>query len=178
MSEQLFLENTPIAIILAFVLVGLLVWRLKPSNFSSTSWQSIGVAGGLFWGILAAVMVSVAWESYYSEFVPSWYRFAAPTGAVLLYSMLGIALRWVAIRLPGNPVAWFCLLGGLESVPEHAVGIYRFHILELPILQGSSAVSIFIFAYFEYVIYWSIALVMAVGVDRLRRALRRSAGPV
>lgn len=173
MSDQVVVENTPFAIAAALLVVGLLVWRLKPSGFHSLSWQSVGLAAALFWGALAALMIAYAWSFYYRLFVPPWYRFAAPLGALGLYAALGIFFRWAALRLPGNPVVWFCLLGGLESIPEHAIGIYRFEILALPILQGSSAASIFIFAFFEYMFYWGLVLGLAVGVDRLLRARRR-----
>jgi hypothetical protein len=160
-------ENAPIAVVAALALVGVLVWRLRSLGFRALRSQSIGIASGLFWGVLAAVLVSLAWGFYYSRFMPSWYRYAAPLGAVALYSALGLAIRWIALRLPGNPVIAFCLVGGLESIPEHAVGIYRFDILKIPVLQGSTAASIFTFAYFEYVVYWGATLTLAVGVDRL-----------
>lgn len=173
MSDRLIAENTPIAAVAALIIVGLLVWRLKPAAFRSISWQTIGVASALFWGLLAFLLISNAWGVYYSLFTPSWYRFAAPLGAVIIYALVGITFRWAALQLPGNPVIWFCLLGGLESIPEHTIAIYRFDILQIPILQGSSATSIFIFAFFEYAIYWGLALALAVGIDRLLRLLHK-----
>ncbi len=173
MPQQLILENTPVTITAALIIVGLLVWRVKPAVFGSLSWQSFGIASALFWGVLAAVLLSFAWDFYYSQFVQPWYRFAAPPGGILLYSILGLGMRWAVLRLPGNPVLTFCFLGGLESIPEHAVGIYRFDILQIPILCGSTAVSIFIFAFFEYVVYWGITLLLAIGIDHLFRTLRR-----
>jgi hypothetical protein len=167
MANSPFLENTPVAIAASLAIVGLLTWRLKPSAFRAMSWQSFGISASLFWGIFAAVIISFAWNFYYQHFVPDWYRFAAPIGALTLYSLLGLFFRWGSVRLPGNPTLWFCILGGLESVPEHAVGIYRFDILEVPVLAGSSAASIFIFAFFEYVFYWGVVLALAIGVDRL-----------
>jgi hypothetical protein len=65
------------------------------------------------------------------------------------------------MRLPFNPVVAFCLLGGLQSIPEHAIAIYRFHILEVPLMQGSPPAGIFVFAYFEYVFFWGLALGLA-----------------
>jgi hypothetical protein len=90
-----------------------------------------------------------------------------------LYFLLGLLLRWAALRLPGNPIISFCLLGGLESVPEHAIAIYRFHILQIPFLQDTTAAAIFILAYFEYVVYWSLALCLAIAVDRLLSHIRK-----
>lgn len=167
MPRQLVLENTPIFIAAALVLMGLLVWRVKPSTFYSLRWQSIGIASALFWSLLAVVLISFAWDSYYTLFVPSWYRLAAPVGAIMLYALLGQGIRWVAVNLPGHPVITFCFLGGLESIPEHAIAIYRFDILQIPLLRGDTPTAIFIFAFFEYIVFWSITLYLAIGINRL-----------
>ena len=174
MPNSIFVENTPYAIGISIGIVALLAWRLKPSVFRLMAWQSFGVASALFWGVFAALIVSFGWNFYYKLFVPDWYRFTAPIGAVVLYSAIAILFRWITLRLPGNPVIWFCMLGGIESIPEHTVGIYRFHILEIPILAGSSAASLFIFAFFEYVIYWGLVLALAIGVERAIKVTRRS----
>lgn len=170
MSDRLVFENTPYAIAAATVIIGLLAWRLRPPAFRALAWQSFGIAAALFWSVLAATLIAWAWGFYYSRFMPAWYRIAAPLGAIMLYSMLSLLIRWAALRLPGNPVVVFCLLGGLESIPEHAVAIYRFDILQIPVLQGSTAASIIVFAYFEYAAYWGVVLLLAVGIDRLLKA--------
>jgi hypothetical protein len=90
----------------------------------------------------------------------------------VVYPLAALLFRWIALRLPGNPVLWFCLLGGLESIAEHAVAIYRLNILRIPILRGSTAAAIFLFAFFEYVVYWGAALWLSLLVDRLWDALR------
>ena len=174
MDNSLFVENTPIAFIASFIILVFLLWRIKPDSFHQISWHSFAIASAIFWGILATALISLTWSFYYKYFVPDWYQFIGPIGAVILYAILGLVFRWAAIHLPGNPTLWFCILGGLESIPEHAVGIYRFNILEIPMLAGSSAISIFIFAFFEYVIYWGIVLILAVGVDRVIKSIKKS----
>ena len=177
MDQQLIAENTPAAVATAFVLVGLLAWRIKPARFRSLSRVSFIIASALFWGVLAALLVSFAWDFYYSSFVPGWYYFAAPLGAIVIYPVFALLLRWLTLHLPGNPVVVFCLLGGLESVLEHAVAIYRFNILQIPFLQENSASAILLFAYFEYVVYWGATLLLTVGIDRLLRMLGSGVGP-
>ena len=172
MPQDLFVKNTPLAIVLALAGVGLLGWRVNPSTFRALGWPSVGIASAVFWGVLAALLVATSWEFYYSFFMPGWERFVTPLAAIVFYFVLGIILRWAALRLPGNPVVWFPLLGGLGSIPEHAIAIYRFGILDIPVLRGSTPLAIFIFAYFEYVIFWSVALALALGLERLRRVIR------
>ena len=175
MLQKLMTPNTLIFFVLAILLVGLLAWRFKPAQFHLLSWQSVGIGSALFWSLFAGVMTWYAWDFYYRFFKPPWARIATPVGAIVFYFLLGLLLRWVALRLPGNPIVWFSLLGGIESVPEHAVAIYRFHILQIPLLQDSTPASIFIFAFFEYVVYWSLALCAAIAVDRLLGVLRKKA---
>lgn len=169
MENSLFAENTPWAIAISLATTGLLVWRLKAAGFRALSWQALGIAAGVFWGALAWLLIAFSWDFYYQFFAPAWYRWGAPLEAVFLYAALGLFLRWAAGKLPGNPVLWFCLLGGLESIPEHAIGIFRFGILEIPALQGSSPGSIFLFAFFEYTVYWGIVLGLAAVLDRWLR---------
>ena len=99
MAHQLIAENMPLAAGAALVIVGLLAWRLKPVAFRVLSWQAVGIASALFWGLLAALLISYTWGFYYSFFAPAWYRFAAPLGALIIYATLGLTLRWAAIRL-------------------------------------------------------------------------------
>jgi hypothetical protein len=175
MLHQILTPNTLIFFVLALILVGLLAWRFKPDQFRQLSWQAVGIGSALFWSVFAGVMIWYAWDSYYSFFKPSWSRIVVPLGAIVFYFLLGLLMRWVALRLPGNPILWFCLLGGLESVPEHAIAIYRFHILQIPMLQDTTAASIFIIAFFEYMLYWSLALCVAIVVDRLLQMLKKKA---
>ncbi len=176
MFRQLIVQNTPIFFLIALVLVGLLVWRMKPGQFRLLSWQAIGAGSALFWSVLAGLLMWFAWDFYYSNYAPSWDRIVGPLAALVLYFLVGLLLRWVALHLPGNPVVTFCVLGGLESVPEHAVAIYRFHILQIPLLQDTTAASIFIFAFFEYVVYWSLALCVAIIINRVLVAAQKRLG--
>jgi hypothetical protein len=154
------------AILLAVVVLALAGWRVQAERFRALPWLDVGIASALFWGLLATGLRWYFWETYYSYFTPAWSRWLAPLAAVF-YFFVGLLLRWIALHLPGNPAITFLLLGGLESIPEHALGIYRFHILEIPLLAGSTALSIFLFAFFEYIVYWSIVLGLALLLGRL-----------
>ena len=167
MLQKLIVPNTPVFIVLAIVLVGVLVWRFKPAQFRRLSWQAVGIGSALFWSVFAGVIVWYAWDYYYRYFAPSWDRFVAPLGAIVLYFLLGLLIRWAALHLPGNPTLTFCLLGGLEAIPEHVVVVYHFHILQIPFLQGTTPAALFIFAFFEYVVYWSLALCLAIAIQQL-----------
>ncbi len=149
-------------VLLALVAAGLvlvLAWRIKPLRFRQLKWHLV-IASAMFWGVLGMALRWSFWDSYYRYFAPETTRWLAPIGAIF-YGAIGFLFWWLALRLPGNPALNWCLLGGLESIPEHLLGIYRFKILEIPILQGISAESIIVFDGFEYMVYWGAVLLLA-----------------
>jgi hypothetical protein len=107
----------------------------------------MGLTSGFFWLIFSIGLTIFYWKSYYEYFVPRSLLWLRPLTFVI-YFLVALGIRWIALHLPGHSSLTFCLLGGLESIPEHALGIYRMHILEVPILQGIAPTR-FLFA-FEY----------------------------
>jgi hypothetical protein len=157
--------ETLVAALVAVGCVLFLARRVKPERFRRLERKMVAGASGLFWGILAAVLFFTCWQVYYSAFYADWVRWSVPLVA-LFYGAVGLGMWWLAARLPGNPVVTFCVLGGLESVPEHLWGIYRLKILEIPLLHGLKPVPVLVFAVFEYVIYWSVVVVLMVLLQR------------
>jgi len=151
------------ALVAAFIDIGLvllLALCMKPARFRQLSWALTGTSAVL-WGIFAIACLRGFWDLYYRYFYPGWMRWLAPLDT-LLYGAIALALWWLALRLPGNPVVNFALLGGLESVLEHLLGIYGLGILDkVPILQGVNPASALVFAFFEYIFYWSVVLGIA-----------------
>ncbi|MBE9508821.1 MAG: hypothetical protein IMY86_12320 [Chloroflexi bacterium] len=128
---------------------------------------AVGVASALFWGVLAVVAIFGFWELYYRHFCPAWARWLAPLD-VLLYGAIGLAMWWLALRLPGPALLWFVLLGGVEGMAEHLVGIYGFRILErVAWLQGLSLLPVVVFSFFEYVLYWTLVAWLALGLVKV-----------
>ncbi len=140
-------------------LVWLLVWRIKPDRFRRMRWP-VAIGSAIFWGALGTIVIWGCWDVYYSAFYPAWMRWSFPLIA-LVYGLAGLAMWWLALRLPGKPILNFCLLGGLESLLEHLLGIYVLRILDIPILQGVTPLPVLAFAVFEYIFYWSLALGIA-----------------
>ena len=133
---------------------------------------TLSVAGtsALFWGVVAVVAVLRFWELYYVYFYPPWVRWLVPLD-LLLYGAIGFGLWWLALRLPGPVVLGFVLLGGIEGVAEHVVGILGLHILDkVPWLQGLAPLPILIFSFFEYVLYWTLVAWLAWGLVHLLHA--------
>jgi hypothetical protein len=174
------LENTPLFTVLALLVTGFCLWRIRSGRFRQIRRLHFVLAAALFWGVLASLLILSAWERYYGHFAPPYYRFAAPLAALLVYPLWALLLRWLAARLPGNPAASFCLLGGMQGVIEHYIAITRLNILQAPMLQDSPPQAVLGFAFFEYIVYWGLVLLLAdlVGLawDRYRPAPSGQAG--
>lgn len=154
-----------ISAVLAIGIVSVLAWRVKPLRFREIRWWIFALASGLFWGVFALVLHIFYWDSYYKYFAPTYVSWLTPLAA-LFYIVVGLGLRWLALHMPGNVIINFCLLGALESVPEHLLAIYRMHILDIPMFQNVNAISIFIFAFFEYAIYWEVVALLAYFINK------------
>jgi len=161
------LENTPLFTVLAVLTLGLTMWRVQGSSFHRIAWWQFCLAAALFWVSLASLLVLLAWGSYYSYFTQPAYRLLAPLASLLIYPLWSLLLRWISLHLPIPPAAGFCLLGGLEGLFEHSVAIYRLDILQAPMLENSTPLAVFVFAFFEYVVYWGIVLILADGLQRI-----------
>jgi hypothetical protein len=101
----------------------------RPAGLRSISKKVVTAASGPSWRNFAGLLVAVARDSSLRHVIPGRYRYAAPVSAVLRDSPFGFLVHWAASRMPGNPVLWLCVPRGVESIPEHAVGIYQFEIL-------------------------------------------------
>jgi hypothetical protein len=154
---------------LAVVFVAWLARRVRPERFQRLRW-SIVLAAALFWMTYGLLLFCLTWESFYARFLPdpSHRSLSRAVLELLPYPTIGLALWWLALRLPGRPAVTFCLLGGLEALPEHLWGIYRLGMLErVPFLEGVSAVSVLAFAVPEYVLYWGTVLSLALLLEEV-----------
>ena len=152
-----------------------LAFLFRAPQFQRSAW-TLTIASALFWGVLAAVAMIFFWEFYYRYIYPGWGRWLVLLD-FLLYAALGIGMWWLASRMPGSPVIWFALLGGLEGIAEHLFGIYALHILEkVPWLQGMPALPVTVFSFFEYILYWTLVAWLAFGLLKIAQAITSATG--
>jgi len=168
-TSEVFWWSAPVTALIDVGLVLFLARRTGRSRFRQLHWPVV-LASGIFWMSLGLFFFETTWASFYARFLPdpanrSLNRFLFE---LLLYPALGLAMWWLAARLPGNPAVTFCLLGGLEALPEHLWGIYRLDMLDkVPFLREASPIAVLAFAVPEYVLYWGSALAMALPVERM-----------
>ena len=150
-----------------------LAFLFRAPQFQRAAW-ALTLASALFWGVLAVVATLFFLDIYYRYIYPAWGRWLAPLD-FLLYGAIGLGMWWLAARIPGPPVVWFALLGGLEGVAEHLVGIYALHILQkVPWLQGMPALPVTVFSFFEYILYWTLVAWLGFVLLRLAQLITAS----
>lgn len=158
-SQDIWFSTLIFAILDLIVLVPLVFLFTGDEFFASRN--ALVISTALFWGVLATVAIFGFWELYYQYIFPAWMRWLAPFDA-LIYALIGFGLWWFATRLPGSYVLWFVILGGVEGIAEHLLGIYGLRVLEkVPWLQGITTFPVIVFSFFEYIFYWSIVAWLA-----------------
>lgn len=137
------------------VLLGLLAFAFRSPNFQRAG-VHLTIASAMLWGVFASLAIYGFWEFYYQFIFPTWARRLAPLD-LFFYAAVGLAMWWVACKLPGSAVIWFAILGGIEGILEHLLGIYGLQILDkVPWLQGVSPFPVLVFSFFEYTLYWTL----------------------
>lgn len=124
----------------------------------SRSWITLVAASAVFWGIVSMLASKYFWGSYYVYIYPPWLRRLFPLNLVL-YSLIALVMWFFVKQLGFNVVISFLILGGLEGILEHIIGIYGLDILEkVPWLVGLDPLPILAFSFVEYVFYWSLVI--------------------
>jgi hypothetical protein len=127
----------------------------------------------VFWGVLAIGLIFGFWDFYYQYLFPEWIRWVTPLD-ILLYGAIGFGMWWLAMKLPGSAVLWFVFLGGIEGIGEHVLGIYSLHVLDkVPWLTGISPLSVIVFSFFEYILYWAMVVWAAWGCIQISKLFSR-----
>jgi hypothetical protein len=143
--------------------------RLLPPGIFRSNRRAVLMGASIFWLGFSLLITRVAWSGYYRYFYPAWMSWGVLLLAVIVFPGLAFAFHWLACRLPGHPLGWFCLFAGLEAVLEHAIAWAGLDLpARVPLLAGASLGPILVFAFFEYQIYWAVALWIAWWLTRLK----------
>jgi hypothetical protein len=173
-STQLWISAL-VFLVIDLVLYWFLNRQISLERFKRMKWQLV-LAAALFWGTFAVFLLQMFWDSYYQYIYPAWFRGAGIlVTASVIYGTLALVFYWLSLRIPGNPVRNFLLLGAVESVLEHLWGILGVQILEVPMLREAGTIDIIVVAIPEYIFYWGmviwIAMLLQRGMDWLKSKL-------
>jgi len=171
-TSEILWRGALIFSLIDIVFIIVLTRFIKPEKFRQMKWTLVATMVVFFtalWGILAAYYF---WDPVYGFFFPEWSRWLIPPVYGLLFSVAGLLFWWIALRVPGNVVINFCLLGGLWGMVTHLWAVYRGILVKPPMLQGASPVAAVVIAIFEFMFYWCITLSIASLLQCGRKWLR------
>lgn len=148
--------------------VPLLAWRIQPVTFRQVKWILVTTTA-IFWSGLWTWALVNFWDSVYRYVFPAWARWLIPPAYGLLFAGVGLLSWWLALRMPGNPVLGFCLLGGLWGMITHLWAVFLGIVDKPPMLQGATPAGAVIMAVFEFIFYGCMILGVAALLDSARR---------
>jgi hypothetical protein len=158
----------------AGVLLYLPLFHLLPAQTFRLSRHAVVMGASLVWFGFATILVNLAWGVYYRFFYPEWMKWGIGLIAFFLYSFYAFACHWLSCRMPGPPMLWFCLFTGFLAASEHYVAWNFAHLPEkVSMLTGMPLIPTMLFAFFEYQVYWAIALWLAwilIKLSHIRKA--------
>jgi hypothetical protein len=160
-TSEILWRGALIFALMDVVFVTVLAWRIRPARLRQIKWTLAATMAIFFcalWGTLASYYF---WDPVYHYFFPEWSRWLIPPIYGLLFAAVGLLFWWLALRLPGNAVINFCILGGLWGMISHLWAVYRGIVEKPPMLQGASPMAAVIVAIFEFIFYWCISLSVA-----------------
>lgn len=175
LTTEMFWWSTLVVALIDFGFVFLLARRVTPARFRELRWP-LFVGMLIVWVPIWMVLFPSFWDSVYRLVMPPWARWAYQFFGVI-FPAIGLAFWWLALRIPGHALVNFALLGGLLGFATHLWAMYGACMHEkVPLLRGVSPISMIIFAFFEYMFYWCVALLLALLINSAVRRGRAKAG--
>ncbi len=133
-------------------------WLWPTLQFRSSR-RAVVMGASLFWPAFALVLVQTTWHGYYQFFYPPWMKWGVAIVALAVYSAYASGSHWLASRLPGHPLPWFCLVVGGLAIMEHLVAWYIVDLPgRVPQLHDTPFSAVLLFSFFEYQVYWAVTL--------------------
>lgn len=169
-TELLYIGALIFAVIDA-VYIPLLVWRVDEGTFRRLKWM-LAIAAALVWYGIWSWVIGNYWETVYSYVFPAWAQTWIPWMAFVIAGAVALGLWALAIRIKGNSILIYCLMGGALGSLTHIWAVYRGIVTKPPMLQGASPLAAVVIAFFEFMIYWCTILVAARIMDWMRMRLR------
>jgi hypothetical protein len=163
-TTEMLYQGALIFALLDAICVPLLAWRVGRETFHRLG-GSLPLAASLVWYGIWVWAIGNFWGTVYSYVFPAWARTWVPWIAFLAAGTVTYGLWTLALRLRWQPVITYCLIGGTFGSLTHIWAVYRGVVSRPPMLLGASPLGAVVIAFFEYMFYWCIILVLAVALN-------------
>ena len=159
-TTELLYQGALIFALMDAVCIPLLVWRVSRETFRRLKWNLV-IAAALVWFGIWSWAIGNFWETVYSYVFPAWARIWVPWIAFFSAGAVALILWMLAIQTKAKAVPVYCLLGGVLGSLTHIWAVTRGIVTKPPMLQGASPLAAVTIAFFEYVFYWCVILMLA-----------------
>jgi hypothetical protein len=162
-TSELLWRATLIAALVDIPLLTIVARSVSPDLFGKLKWYLAASAFAVYaalWGTLGSIYF---WDPVYKAIFPFWFRWYLPVAYGLLYGVIAVLFWRVSVIAPRWQAVRFATLGGLVSIPGHAIGISR-GLLQVPLLAQVSALSALVFGVYEFIFYWCAIVGLAVAL--------------
>lgn len=160
-TNEIILRGLLLFAALDLILVTLLAWGIKPTIFIQLR-NKIIITTAAFWGVLWFLVLRSYWETVYRYLFPEWLRWPLPIfQAALTASVASLAWR-LSWKTKQNPIVVYCLLGGLWGILTHIWAVKMGVVDKPPLLQGAAPLAAIGIAFFEFMFYWCVILLISI----------------
>jgi len=163
-TTELLYKGALVFALMDAVFVSLLVWRLKKETFRRLKWLLV-VSAALVWFGIWSWAIGNFWGTVYSYVFSAWAQTWVPWIALIGAGLVALGLWTLTIRIRWNVVLTFCLMGGIIGSLTHIWAVHRGIVTKPPMLQGASPLGAVVIAFFEYIFYWCVILMLATVMD-------------
>jgi hypothetical protein len=171
-TTELLYKGALVFALMDAVYIPLLVWRVSRETFRRMKWPLV-LAAALVWYGIWAWAIGNFWETVYSYVFPAWARTWVPWIAFGVAGTVALVLWTITVRLNGNFVFTFCLMGGVLGGLTHIWAVHLGIVTKPPMLQGASPLAAVVIAFFEYIFYWCAILTIAKILDWIYMRLKK-----
>ncbi len=169
-TNEILLRGLLLFAALDLGLVTGLTWRIKPTLFIQLK-TTIILTTAVFWGLLWFWVLRVYWETVYRYLFPEWLRWPLPMIQAVLTALIA-SLAWrLSWKTPWNPLIVYCLLGGVWGILSHIWAVYMGVVDRPPVLQGASPLAAIGIAFFEFMFYWCVIILISAVLHSIWRAI-------
>ncbi len=173
-TTQMLVQGALIFALIDALFVPLLAWRIPKDSFRQWKWMLV-IAAALTWFGIWSWAIGNFWHTVYAYVFPAWARTWVPFIAFFVAGAVALGLWTLSGRGSGNAIVTYCLLGGALGSLTHIWAVYRGIVTKPPMLQGASPLAAVAIAFFEYIFYWCVILLLAGGLHWMRQKIRRVA---
>lgn len=159
-TTKLLLQGGLVFALADIFLLLLLSYKVKAIQFGKIT-PALPFTTAVIYGGIWVWAIANFWESVYGFLFPPWSRWIVPAAQAVLTGVISYLAVRLALRVKFPPVLTYCALGGMWGILGHLSALASGIVSKPPLLQGAAPGAVIFIAFFEYIFYWSMILLVS-----------------